>query len=73
MSSVTVRGRSGCARLLRLLADQIDQGELIHPPSMQPAPHLGPFVVRIGGIDYDLAAGLPGVIDEDDDEPTEPA
>lgn len=65
--SVIVQGRTAFAEMLRLLAAQVDDGSIDHPFSIQPAPHLGPFVVRIGGIDYDLSGGLPGVLPDTSD------
>lgn len=71
MSSIVISGRTACAQLLRLLADQIEAGDVLHPPSIMPAPHLGPYVVRVGGFDYDLAGGLPGIEDDPADDPAE--
>ncbi len=68
VSRVVVEGRKALAKLLRLIADQVEEGSIDHPFSIQPAPHLGPFVVRVGGIDYDMAAELPGVIPDDEDD-----
>lgn len=62
--AVVISGRTACAELLRLLARQIESGDLLHPPSIMPAPHLGPYVVRVGGFDYDLAAAIPSVADD---------
>ena len=59
--TVVVQGRSAFAKLLRLLADQVEAGDLPWPLSIAPAPHLGPYAVRVFGLDYDLAVGLPGV------------
>lgn len=70
MSCLVVDGREALAALLRLIADHIETGAVNHPPSIMPAPHLGPMVVRVGGIDYDLAAALPGCIPEGDDGDT---
>lgn len=71
MSSIAVSGRKAFAALLRTIADQIEEGSIIHPPSIQSAPHLGPFVVRVVGVDYDLALRTPGVTpDPADDEET---
>lgn len=61
MTTVAIEGRAAFAAMLRLLADQVDAGSISHPFSIQPAPHLGSFVVRVGGIDYDLGS-LPGII-----------
>lgn len=72
MSRVVLRGKAACARLLRLLADHIEWGDLAAPPTVVPAPHLGEWAVRIA-VDYDLAEELPGVVpDPADDEETEP-
>lgn len=67
--TVVVEGRAAFAALLRLLATQIEGGTIVHPFSIQPAPHLGPFVVRVGGVDYDLAEDLPGLLVGEDDTP----
>lgn len=64
MTMVAVHGRQAFADLLRLLAAQVESGALTHPFSIHPAPHLGPFAVRLAGVDYDLVGVLPGVISE---------
>ena len=68
MTRVVVQGRAAFARLLRFLADQVESGELLGPPSVSPAPHLGEFAVRVGGFDYDLDVGLPGITPDPADD-----
>lgn len=53
--SRTVTGREAVANLLIQIAADLRRGLILEPPSISPAPHLGPDAVRVQ-VTYNLAA-----------------
>jgi hypothetical protein len=68
---VTISGQAALAELFRLLSRYLDDDVLVTPFSVQPAPHLGAFVVRVGDINIDLSAARGVVPDPGEAEPDE--
>lgn len=69
---IVITGREACAEMLELLAKHVRGFAINYPPAIYPAPHVGDFGWRIGGVDYDLAVHLPGVVPDPDDRELTP-